>query len=210
MSSTLVTSILTGLFALAGGLGGVLLSNHLTQRSEKTRLAIEDARQLLADRRRVYAAYLGLVTSMLEEIDRVSLYLPDEDQQQLSMKHETKIVEGAIQYYGRFGDQLQPALAEVKLVATPHVAELADRLSEALLSIGTLIDSQAPFTDYYPRAFQTIDMIQVVGNAMRIELGQPDALEKSSQQHDWPWLPDRPSRESYIRKDLKKRRQPPD
>lgn len=209
MNSSLATSILTGLFALAGGLGGVLLSNYLTHRSEKSRLAIDDARQLLTDRRQVYAMYLGLVTSMLQEIDRIALYLPNEDRQ-LSAKHESKIAEGVIQYHERWGDQLQPSLTEVRLVATPRVAELAGRLSAALLTLGTLIDSRAPFEDYYPRYFQTRDMLQVVGNAMRTELGQPDAVENLDQQGDWPWLPDRPSRESYIREGLKKRRQPPE
>ena len=209
MSSNLVTSILTGLFALGGALGGVLLSNSLAQRSEKSRLAIDDARQLLSDRRRVYAMYLGLIISLLEEIDRVALYLPDSDQE-LSAKHATKLSDGASQFFEHWGDQLQPALAEVELIASPPVAELASRLSTALLRIGTLIDSHASFIDYYPRNFQTLDMLRVVSNEMRRELGQTDAIDNPHRQNDWPWLPDRPSKESYIREGLMKRRQPPD
>jgi hypothetical protein len=210
MASDLATSILTGVFALGGGLGGVLLSNHLGQRAEKGRLAIEDARQLLADRRRVYAAYLGLTASMLEEIDRIALFLPDDRTQHISAKHESKISEGSIEYYGHWGNQLQPALAEVQLVAAPKTAELAERLSIGLLRMGSLIDSRQPFPNYYPGYFQTLDLLQVVRNAMRAELGHPEAVTRPyPPAEDWPWLPDRPSRESYARGGITKRRQPP-
>jgi hypothetical protein len=145
---------------------------------------------------------------MLQEIDRVALYLPD-TAQNISAEHKSKIANGMIQYYDHWADQLQPALAEVKLVATAEVAELADRLSAAFLEIGRLADSSAPYVDYYPYYFQIRDMLEVVINATRTELGRPDTVIRR-QSDDWPWLPDRPSRESYVKPNVRKSRQPPE
>lgn len=60
------------------GIGGVLLGGYFTKRTEQRRVANEDERRWLADRRHVYATYLALITSMLRSIDSMSSFLPSE------------------------------------------------------------------------------------------------------------------------------------
>jgi hypothetical protein len=76
MTPGLTTALLTGAFGLGGVLGGVLLTSHFAQRADQRRIANEDERRWLADRRQVYARYLGIVTSMLRSIDSTSAFLP--------------------------------------------------------------------------------------------------------------------------------------
>jgi transposase-like protein len=65
----LAPQIITGVFALGGGALGAGLTWLGSRANDKRRLAAEDDRRWLADRRKVYASYLGLAQSLQEEID---------------------------------------------------------------------------------------------------------------------------------------------
>ncbi|GII22179.1 hypothetical protein [Planosporangium mesophilum] len=200
MASDLLPSLLTGAFALGGGLGGVLLTGWITRRNETRRLAAEDSRRWLVDRRHAYAAYLTLAQAMLREIDSIAVFLSYDGAEEISEEDESIIRDGLTEYYRRWDDELQPALLEVQLMATPGVSDLADRMSGALMEITPVIEMRDSFTDYYPGWFQARDMFEVLRNTMRAELGLPASGVRSFPVTDesWPWLPDRPSRESYI------------
>lgn len=205
MASDLVPSLLTGTFALGGGLGGVLLTGWVTRRNEARRLVAEDARRWLVDRRHAYAAYLTLAQSMLREIDGLGVFLSYDGSRKMSEEDESIVKDGLTDYYQRWEEELQPALLEVQLMATSEVADLADRMSGALMEITPVIERRGTFTDYYPGWFQARDLFEVLRNSMRMELGLP-ASEVSSfpiTDESWPWLADRPSRESYIQSHTK-------
>ena len=90
-------------------------------------------------------------------------------------------------------------------MASPKVADLADRVSGALMEITTPIETRSFLVDYHPGCFQAQDLLQVLRNSMRSELGLPGAITSGPISDDWPWLPDRPGRESYTQR----RSQPP-
>ncbi|MCW2900211.1 MAG: hypothetical protein JWO67_2476 [Streptosporangiaceae bacterium] len=198
MSSDLATSLLTGAFGLGGGLGGVLLSSGLAQRGERRRLTAEDERRWLADRRGIYASYLGLAESMHKEIDRFAVFLSYDGTKAISDEEEEMIGESLREYFMKWEDELQPALGQVRLMGTPKVVDLAERVAVALMEITSEVELRKTFTDYYPGWFQVGDLLRVLLNAMRKELGLPET--SSSRDQDWPWLPERPSRESYVQK----------
>lgn len=201
MDQQTTIALLSGGFALVGGLGGVLASGSVSRRAEDRRLKADDDRRWLTDRRTTYAAYLGLAESMLREIDSVAIFLsrngtdpiPDVDEQLLS--------EGLLEYMMRWDHELQPALGDVELLASPEVTDLADRVSSALIDLTATVELRGAFDDHYPMWFQTQDLIEVLKNAMRGELGLPPMSTGrrtlGRRANDWPWLPDRPSRESY-------------
>ncbi|MFC8296275.1 hypothetical protein [Micromonospora orduensis] len=200
MPPELMPSLLTGAFAIGGGLGGVLLTGWITRRNETRRLAAEDSRRWLVDRRHAYAAYLTLVQAMLQEIDGLGVFLSYDGTEEISEEDESIISDGLVDYYQRWDEKLQPALLEVQLMATPTVADLADRMSGALMEITPIVEMRGAFTDYYPGWFQARDMFEVLREAMRVELGLPASNVRAFPITDesWPWLPDRPSRESYV------------
>jgi hypothetical protein len=69
MDPGITTSLLAGGFGLGGVLSGALLSNYFALRTERRRTSNEDERRWLNDRRRLYAAYLGLAEAMHREVD---------------------------------------------------------------------------------------------------------------------------------------------
>lgn len=139
MAVELVAPILTGAFALAVSIGGVLLSNRLGRQNDERRLAAEDARRWLGDRRRVYVTFLTLAESMLREIDGIGCFLSYDGSQPIDAEDDALIQEGFLDYVARWEEELQPALLEVQLMASPAVADLADRMSGALLEVTTPI-----------------------------------------------------------------------
>lgn len=197
-----MTALLSGGFALGGGLGGVILSGRLALRTEKRRIMSDDERRWLNDRRQVYSAYLALAESMLQQIDRFGTFLRyDENAEDISEEDEEIIGEGLLDYHMRWDDELQPALGEVQLMASPKVVELTERTSSALMEIGGEIEIRGTFTEYHVGWYMARDMIQVLRNEMRIELGLPEAnVNQFPRSEDWPWLSDRPSRETYIQR----------
>ncbi|MEN3614442.1 hypothetical protein AAH979_33495 [Plantactinospora sp. ZYX-F-223] len=194
-------SLLTGGFAIVGGIGGIVVSSQLARRNEASRLAAEDARRWLGDRRALYAKYLVLVESMLREIDSIGVFLPYWGDEGIS-DEDKEYIEGALHdYINRWDNELQPALLEVQLMANPEVADLADRASGALMEITTPIELKRSFVEYYPGWFQAKDLVHVLHNSMRMELGLPKfdlTAFPAKNDSEWPWLADRPSRDSYI------------
>jgi hypothetical protein len=54
MTPDLTVALLAGSLALAGALGGVLMRVWVSRRAEERRIAAEDARRWLGERRRIY------------------------------------------------------------------------------------------------------------------------------------------------------------
>jgi hypothetical protein len=192
VSTQVITPLLTGAFGLAGVLGGVLLTSHLTRRADEQRMSGEDARRWLIDRRKVYAEYLGIIFSMLREMDGLACFLPNEEEEEISEENEAYLKDNLFEYYMRWDDKLQPALEEIQLLAKPQVAELADRTSWALIELGGFVESRQPCSLIYPYINQTRRLIDITRNAMRAELGVVDPVNTFPMPRDWPWLPDEP------------------
>lgn len=190
----LTTALLTGFFALAGALGGVLLRDWVSRRADERRIAAEDARRWLGERRHIYAAYLGLAES-LNEIDRVALLTFDNGSDPLDEEEKRDLL---FDYFQRWEEEVQPSLGEVQLIATSAVTDLADRVSGTLMELTANIEARGSFDDHYPAWFQARDLLQVLRNAMREELGLSPVEIQFPRSRSWPWLPDRPPRESYI------------
>lgn len=198
MTSDAAVAVLTGAFALGGGLGGVLLSNVLAKRARRTDLQAADDRRWLVDRRTVYAHFLGLSEAMLREIDGLAVFLSYDGTEPMRAADEELVAGGLLEYFGQWDEELQPALGEVQLLATPSVADLADRMSGALMELTAVVELRRPFSEHYPVYFQARDLLEVLRDAMRTELGVTAMGTTSRVSDDWPWLPDRPSRQSYV------------
>jgi regulator of sigma D len=186
--STWITPVLTGSFALVGGLGGVFLSNHFTNRVEERRTANEDARRWLSERRHVYAKYLALVASMMKDISTWMVFLPQSEDQR-SLEDVEYLKERVFDFYSRWDDELQPALEEVQLLANKKVAELADRTSWALLEMNGFLDSNQLYDEVFEYDGLTRHLIKETRNAMRAELGLAESLHTYPMPDNWPWLP---------------------
>jgi len=205
MSAVWLTQVLTGSFALIGGLGGVVLSNYLASRNDEKRTANEDERRWLVDRRNLYAKYLSLTASMLKSIEGVSVHLSYDGSEPITEPDEELIKEEVIGLYGRWDDEVQFMLGEVQLIAAPKVAELADRTSWALMTlIGDMdsrktwigdIDTRKTYTEVNEAYYRTLHLVEALRNAMRDELGLTDPIHawpRSSEWLDWPWLSEKP------------------
>ncbi len=200
MDSNAHVALIAGGFALVGVLGGASMTAWFGIVADRRRTRVEDERRWLLARREHYAGFLGLATSMLREIDGVAIFLSHSSDSPVTKEDEEYIREGLLEYQIKWNEVLQPALGEVQLLGSPRVAELADRVSGALLEVTTVVETRGAFTEYYPSWFQTGDLIQVLRDAMRQELGlesMPPQSWDSRRSDDWPWLPDRPSRDSY-------------
>lgn len=188
-------AVIAGSFAL----GGVLLGGAVNYLAAWRQRVAEDKRRWLADRRSLYATYLGIAASKMQEIDSSATFLrhwPDDPMP--NDEDQGFIYEGLHEYINGWETELQPALGEVQLLASDRVADLADRVSSALMELTFFLEADQAFTDYYPMWFQTQDLLGVLRNAMREELGLgelPNTRVRSGD--DYPWLPDRPTRESY-------------
>jgi hypothetical protein len=188
-------AVIAGSFAL----GGVLLGGAVNYLAARRQRVAEDKRRWLVDRRSLYATYLGIAASKLQEIDSSATFLrywPDDpmpnDEDQGFMN------EGLYEYINGWESKVQPALGEVQLLASDRVADLADRVSSALMELTFFLEAGQAFTDYYPAWFQSQDLLGVLRNAMREELGLGELPNtRVRDDGDYPWLPDRPARESY-------------
>jgi hypothetical protein len=190
MDPTLTASVLTGAFALGGSLSGVLITAHLTRRSQQERLAIEDHRRWVAEWRHTYAGYIGITRSIFDDLIAAgNCLLPEfkEDQANELDLRADKLV-------ARWHTELQPALGEMMLIATPDVAELAARLGDGLLYlIAVLIENKnsSTFDSWTGKCGQ---LLEVLINKMRSEMGLPGAIkselidESVEKKGEWPWL----------------------
>ncbi|MGO4431762.1 hypothetical protein AB4Y88_00245 [Paenarthrobacter sp. RAF9] len=197
MESQILTPILTGGFTLAAGIIGAVLAGIFARRGERSRNQAEVDRQWVTDRRAVYARYLALAEVMHREVDTIALFLSYDGKEEITPEDDESIVHGLADYFATWDDELQPLLGEVQLVASKEVADLADRVSGALMELTSFIERREAFTSYYPVWFQTQDLIHVLRNEMRVELGLVSHGD-SERGDDWPWLKSRPAAESYI------------
>lgn len=190
-------ALVAGAFALVGVLLGGAVNSFTAWRQR----VAEDKRRWLADRKTLYARYLGLVASMLQEIDSVAVFMRYDDAgtSKPDPKDLAMIDEGVFEFQQRWDSEIQPALGEVQLLASARVADLADRASGALLALTVYVNMTETFTAYYPTWFQALDLSKVLRNEMRIELGLEQLADDSfPRDSDWPWLADRPPAESYV------------
>ena len=117
MGPELITVVVAGGFGVAGTILGVVMTTWLGRSAEQRRLAAEDDRRWLADRRRVYAAFLVLSQSMLREIDGVAGFLPYRGDEEVADEDEAFMTDGLMDYHVRWDDELQPALSDVRRAA---------------------------------------------------------------------------------------------
>jgi hypothetical protein len=190
MDSQLLTASLTGAFGLCGVLSGVLLSGRLARRTDQQRITNEDERRWLSDRRHAYATYLGLIVSMLKDLDKTSSFLSYDGTEPVKSEDEPIIAEDSLDFYTKWDDELQPVLGDVQLLASPRVAELADRTSWALMELNGMIDSQLTYDTVTKFSYKTRYLIDATRNAMRAELGLTDPIKTFPMPRDWPWLED--------------------
>jgi hypothetical protein len=202
MDPQTTTALLTGGFTIGGGLAVAIVSALLARSSEMRKVKVEDNRRWLVDRRGVYAKYLALAEVMLRDIDGVATFLSYDGDSRISDEDDEIISEGLTEYFIKWDESLQPLLGEIQLLATSHVADLADRVSGALMEITWRVEKRHTFTSYYPAWFQAQDLLHVLRDAMRAELGLPvlGSLLAGPREDGWPWLDTRPSYESYIQK----------
>jgi hypothetical protein len=198
MDPQILTPLLTGGFTLAAGVVGAVLAGVFARLGQKRGYQAEIDRQWITDRRAVYARYLALAEVMHREIDSIACFLSCDGKDKVKQEDDDLISEGLIDYFATWEDDLQPLLGELQLVASRNVADLADRVSGALMEMTRFLELRQAFTSYYPVWFQAQDLIHVLRNEMRVELGLDSHGESSRADHDWPWLASRPSAETYI------------
>lgn len=204
------TAALAGTIGVVGSLAGVTLSTWFNRKSEDRRLQEQDARRWLVDRREAYAKFLGLAESMLREIDRVAIFLSYEGDATLSAEDEALIEDGLADYLAKWEEELAPDLGALQLLAEAKVADLADRVSGALMEVTGEVERRGAFTRYYPTWWRCRDLVMVLRNSMRVELGLPEILETPFPRvTEWPWLPDRPNEAEYIRRQARIPGRPP-
>ena len=201
MNGSLVTALLTGAFALAGGLGGVLLTSKLNRQAQERLQETEDARRWLKDRREIYARFTSKAEAILRAIDSTAVFMSYDGSQPPAADDIDFISEGTLDNSINIDNELEPILFEIQLMASSEVADLADRVCGSLREINGYVAVEKAFIDYYPAWFQALDLVEILRNGMRRELGLI-ALESGRfpRDHSWPWLPGRPPRESYIQK----------
>lgn len=196
-----MTAILVGVIGVSGSLGGVALSTFLGGKAERRRLAESDARRWSEDRRRGYAEYLVLAQAMLRDIDGAASFLPYDDTKPASAEDDELRKEALFDYHVRWDDELQPLLADLSLVAGKEVGELADRVSGALMEISGTVEVGGFSVDFYPQYFRARDLVGLLRNGMRSELGLDEVLDlESPRGRDWPWPLVLPDELEYIRR----------
>jgi hypothetical protein len=178
--------LLPGALALFGSFGGAYLSRK-----------VEDSRRWHGDRRELYAKYLGLTSLLLNDIDGLGVYHPDNLQRPMLATETEHLDEGFSKYVGTWARQLQPALGEIQLLASAEVADLADRASSALFKLYAAFGKSSLF-EFIGMMRRTADLVSVLRDAMRRELGVSSELKPHGHSADWPWLPDRPPLSAYV------------
>lgn len=190
--------MLTSIVAVTSALLGIWLGHLLKTREDRQRLQAEDERRWMAERRGAYAAFLQEAYAMARDIEWLALNL-SYDPTTPGDSDLAVVAEGLPDYYGRWDEQTQEALANLQLISGARVGELAQRVVDALLEVATPVETRGSFTEYYPLKFALDDLIQVLHNAMREELGVPEPINWEDRRRDdeWPWLAGRPAIDSY-------------
>lgn len=201
MDPQLMTAVVAGLVGVGGSLCGVLLSTFLGSKAERRRLAEADSRRWLEDRRSVYAEFLLLAQSMSKQIEYTGLNLPYDESKSEDGDEKSVRVHQVYEYYGRWEDELQPILTELMLVGGASVAETASRVSDALMELGGFVEVGGYYVDYYPKKQRTDDLIGLLRNTMRGDLGNHEEIDfRPIEDTAWPWPPSIPDEVEYIRK----------
>ena len=141
--------VVTGLFAL----GGVILGSGATHLfglvAARQKTQAEDDRRWLADRRTIYAAFLGLCESLLWESQKVVWALPrmwDEDvaagEDPDPESYNDSLTNLIYEFHNRVDTELLTALGELQLMAGPQVADSAIR--SAVMNFGATIGAAVP------------------------------------------------------------------
>lgn len=201
MEPQLMTAVMAGVIGVGGSLCGVLLSTFLGSRAERQRLAEADARRWLEDRRRVYADFLLLSQSMLKQIEFPGLNLPYDDTKSENRDEKAVRIDLVYEYFGRWEDELQPVLAELMLVSGAGVADMASRVSDALMELGGFIEVGGYYVDFYPKKQRTDDLIGLLRNTMRGDLGNREDIDsRVTRDAGWPWPSSIPDEVEYVRR----------
>lgn len=202
MTVSWVAALLTGIFGITGALGGAALTGIVNSRIDRGKRTYEDQRRWLTDKRQLYARYLTLCESMLREIDAIACFLSYDGSSSISSDDEELIRENLMVYMRRWDDEVQPLLQQLELIASPRVSDLADRVSGVLMELTGLVEGRGLSVDHYPMWCQAKDLLAVLRNGMRGELDfgpLPDSYTFRRESY-WPWLSDRPTRDSYVQR----------
>lgn len=203
LSTASSTWLLTVLAALLGSAATYLLSRS----GDRRRLAAEDERRWLNDRRTLYARYLGLVEHLEREADSIACFLPHDQEAPAMTDEDEHIVREMFQeWMERWDMELQPMLSEMELLATPKVADLAARAAHGILAAvpqpqylgpGKSRITPEAYSDHWPTQQMASGLRELLRNAMRVELGLDTVSNQAPGDHSWPWLPDQPSFEDH-------------
>ncbi len=111
---------------------------------------------------------------MLRSIyDKVSIF----GKEGIAPDDESMLKEFLIAFYRRWNDEVQPAVGEVQLLASPAVTDLADRTSWALMELHQIVDEGRArdsvrtgelLAEFSVKSYHLLDATR---NAMRTELG---------------------------------------
>jgi hypothetical protein len=161
--------------AVAGAGVGALISWLLARAADMRRLKAEDDRRWLADRRSAYVSFLGVIESMLRDLEELSASyggspepLPAEDQKAYD--------EGMAAHHRRWAHELYPAFGHVRLIASLPVVELAERLAGfggEMEHVGVVFEEEHTVQAYLRGMNRARDVISELLAAMRVELGFP-------------------------------------
>ena len=202
LSTAATTWLLSVLAALLGSAATYLLSRA----GDRRRLAAEDERRWLNDRRTLYARYLGLVERLERQADSIACCLPhDEDAPEIEDDDERLLREMFQEWMERWDSELQPMLSEMELSATPKVADVAARAAQGILEVVPQPQYLGPddsritpavYSDHWPTQQMAKGLRELLRNEMRVELGL-DPVSDQAPDPNWPWLGDQPSFEDH-------------
>lgn len=199
LSTVTTTWLLSVLAALLSSAATYLLSRS----GDRRRLAADDERRWLNDRRTLYARYLGLVERLERDADSIACFLPhDEDASAIKDDDERLVREMSQEWMECWETELQPMLSEMELLATPKVADVAARAAHGILAAvpqpqylgpGDSGITPAVYSDHWPTQQMAKGLRELLRNEMRVELGLDPVANQATDDHNWPWLGDQPS-----------------
>jgi hypothetical protein len=203
LSTATTTWLLSVLAALLGSAATYLLSRA----GDRRRLAAEDERHWLNDRRTLYARYLGLVERLERDADSIACFLPhDEDAPAIKDDDERVVREMFQEWMECWDTELQPMLSEMELLATPKVADVAARAAHGILAAVPQPQHLGPddsritpavYSDHWPTQQMAKGLRELLRNEMGVELGLDPVSDQAPDDRNWPWLGDQPSFEDH-------------
>jgi hypothetical protein len=206
----LSTVTTTWLLSVAAALLGSAATYLLSRSGDRRRLAAEDERRWLNDRRALYARFLGLVERLERDADSIACFLPhDEDAPAMEDDDERLVREMSQEWMERWDTELQPLLSEMELLATPRVADMAARAAHGVLTAvpqpqylgpGESRITPAVYSDHWPTQQMATGLRELLRNEMRAELGLDPVSNQSPDDRNWPWLAGQPSYADHQRR----------